>query len=150
MNDYIHVTVAAIVENNGAFLMVEEHSSRLSLNVFNQPAGHVENNEPIIHAVVRETLEETAWKVEPKFVVGIYQSFKDRDQNSTQYLRFCIACTAIEKTNNPLDPDIIKSLWMSPQDIMSSNNTRSPMVKRCLQDYLDGQHFPLDILTTLR
>ena len=150
MNNYIHITVAAIVENNGDFLMVEEHSSRLAQNVFNQPAGHVENNESIINAVVRETLEETAWLVEPKFVVGIYQSFNDKNQDATQYLRFCIACNAIEKTNNPLDPDIINSLWINPQDIMALDNTRSPMVKRCLQDYLDGQCFPLDILTTLR
>ena len=150
MNNYIHITVAAIVENNGDFLMVEEHSSRLAQNVFNQPAGHFENNESIINAVVRETLEETAWLVEPKFVVGIYQSFNDKNQDATQYLRFCIACNAIEKTNNPLDPDIINSLWINPQDIMALDNTRSPMVKHCLQDYLDGQCFPLDILTTLR
>ena len=150
MNDHIHITVAAIVENNGDFLMVEENSSRLAQNVINQPAGHVENNEPIINAVIRETLEETAWLVKPEFLVGIYQSFNDKNDDTHQYLRFCIACNAIEKTDNPLDPDIINSLWMSPKDIMDSNNMRSPMVKRCLQDYLDGQYFPLDILTTLR
>ena len=150
MSDYIHVTVAAIVENKGEFLMVEEFSSRLKQNVINQPAGHVENNEPILEAVIRETLEETAWRVKPEFLVGIYQSHTDNNNESTQYLRFCIACTTIEKTKNSLDPDIIKSLWMSPTDILALDNARSPMVKRCLQDYLNDQRFSLDILTTLR
>lgn len=150
MSDYIHLTVASIVKNENKFLMVEEFSSRLEQNVFNQPAGHVENNEPIIEAIVRETLEETAWQVQPEAVIGIYQSFIDGNNEQTQYLRICFECSVITKTNYSLDPDILRAVWMTSDEILNLNNPRSPMVKRCLQDYLNGQRFSLDILTALR
>ena len=130
--------------------MVEEYSSRLAKNVINQPAGHVEKNERIIDAVVRETLEETSWLVKPQFLIGVYQSFIDGSNESTQYLRFCIACSVIKKTDNALDPDIIRSSWMNQEEIMTLTNPRSPMVQHCLKDYIHGQRFSLDILTALR
>lgn len=150
MDDFIHLTVASITENNNQFLMVEEYSKRLQKNVINQPAGHVENNEPILDAVVRETLEETAWRVEPQEVVGIYQSFIDGNNDSTQYLRICIACAPVSQTNNAIDSDILQATWLTADEVLNLSNPRSPMVKRCLQDYLNGQRFSLDILTALR
>ena len=149
MKDYIHLTVAAIVEKEERFLMVEEHSSKLGKNVINQPAGHVENNEAIFDAVIRETLEETAWLVKPLNIVGIYQSFTDGNKENTQYLRICFACDAIKQTENSIDPDITQALWLSASEIQTLNNARSPMVKQCLNDYLSGKSFPLDMLNAL-
>lgn len=150
MPDHIHLTVAAITEHQNKFLMVEEFSKKLNHRVINQPAGHVEKNEFVFDAVIRETLEETAWRVTPETVIGIYQSFTDGNNDSIQYLRICFSCSADEQTDQALDPDIIQALWLSADEIFASTNTRSPMVKQSLQDYLDGQRFSLDILTALR
>ena len=150
MDDYIHLTVAAITEHQNKFLMVEEFSKKLKHTVINQPAGHVEKNEKILDAVIRETLEETAYRVEPEAVVGIYQSFTDGNNESTQYLRVCFACSINEKTKLPLDDDIIRTIWLSADEILTLENARSPMVKQSLRDYLAGKRFSLDILTALR
>ena len=150
MKDYIHLTVAAIIEHDQQFLMVEEYSKKLKKNVINQPAGHVENNEPILDAIVRETLEETAYMVKPEKIIGIYQSFIDENNDNTQYLRVCYACSLIMKTDNALDPDIVRALWLNKEEILSLSNARSPMVKQCLSDYLAGKSFPLEFITALR
>ena len=150
MDDHIHLTVASIIEHQNKFLMVEEFSKKLKHKVINQPAGHVENNEAIIDAVIRETLEETAWKVIPEAVVGIYQSFTDGNNQSVQYLRVCFACAIDAQTNQALDSDIIRSLWLDADQILALSNARSPMVKESMRDYLAGKRFSLDILTALR
>ena len=150
MDDHIHLTVASITEHQNKFLMVEEFSKKLKHKVINQPAGHVENNEAIIDAVIRETLEETAWKITPDSVVGIYQSFTDGNNESVQYLRVCFACSIDTQTDRPLDPDIIQAVWLSADEILALKNTRSPMVKQSMRDYLAGKRFSLDILTALR
>lgn len=150
MDDHIHLTVASITEHQNKFLMVEEFSKKLKHKVINQPAGHVENNESIFDAVIRETLEETAWLVKPEAVIGIYQSFTDGNHDSVQYLRVCFSCSIDKQTDQALDSDIIQALWLSAEDILALKNARSPMVSQSLQDYLDGKRFSLDILTALR
>jgi len=144
----IHVTVASICEKNNQFLVVEEHSKRLNKNVINQPAGHVEVNESLLDAVIRETLEETGWKVTPDYIVGIYQTSID-NPSDTHYLRVCFACDPVEQASTDLDPDIIKTHWLNSEAILSHPHHRSGLVSLCMQDYLDGKRFPLDIIRSL-
>lgn len=148
MSDKIHITVASICERNGLFLVVEEHSKRQNKNVINQPAGHVELNESLLNAVIRETLEETGWLVEPQYIVGIYQTSINNPSN-THYIRVCFACDIIEQSTHELDPDIIKVHWLSSEKIQSHPHHRSDLVNTCLNDYLQGNRFPLDIIHSL-
>ncbi len=150
MYDYFHLTVASICEKDGKFLVVEEVSKKTGKTVFNQPAGHVELNEPIIDAVVRETLEETSWSIKPTSIVGIYQNIVDVQGQSRHYCRVCFTCDVIEKTTLDIDPDITAAHWLTADEILNLPNPRSSMVKKCLEDYLAGKRFSLDILTTLR
>ncbi len=144
MRANIHVTVASICEQNGRFLMVEEQPSGHKTSVFNQPAGHVELNETITEAVVRETLEETGCLFSPEAIVGIYQYQVDETMS---YLRYCF-CGAITQpeAHCTLDPDIIDVHWMDATTILQHPDLRSPLVTLCLQDYLQGQRYPLAIL----
>jgi len=148
LKSFIHVTVASICEKGKQFLVVEEHSKRLSKNVINQPAGHVELNESLLDAVIRETLEETGWKVEPDYIVGIYQTSID-NPSDTHYLRVCFACNPVEQVSDNLDPDIIRTHWLSSDEILFHPNHRSGLVSLCMQDYLSGKRFPLDIIQSL-
>jgi 8-oxo-dGTP pyrophosphatase MutT (NUDIX family) len=142
-----HATVAAIVENNGKFLLVEEETERG--NRFNQPAGHLEDNETLIEAVIRETLEETAYTFKPEAILGIYQW--KHEHNDTTYLRFAY----IGKVNNHqpelgLDEGIIRTVWMTADEIRSNAKLmRSPQVITCIEDYLIGKKFPLSIVSHL-
>lgn len=149
MGSYIHLTVAAICENNGRFLMVEEFSNSLAKNVINQPAGHVEPNESIIAGVKRETLEETGWLVEPKHITGIYETSIGKSKQETHYLRICFACDLVEDTKHDIDSDIIATHWLTAEQISQLSNPRSEMVSQCVQDYLNGNQIPLDIVTSL-
>ena len=138
-----NATVATIVEDNGKFLMVEEFSeSRL---VINQPAGHIEADEGILTAAHRETLEETGYWVEPRSFLGVYTN---KAPNGNTYYRFCFSATIQEKVANAtIDPDIETVLWLSQQEINTAQaRHRSPLVWRCLQDYLAGKAFPLDMI----
>jgi len=148
LKPFIHVTVASICEKDKQFLVVEEHSTRLNKNVINQPAGHVELNESLVDAVIRETLEETGWKVTPKYIVGIYQTSIE-DPSDTHYLRVCFACTPLKQVTTELDPDIIRTHWLNSDDVISHPHPRSGLVALCIQDYLDGKRFPLDIIQSL-
>lgn len=138
-----NVTVAAILERDGQFLLVEEHTSRGRL--FNQPAGHLEPGESLVEAAIRETLEESAHTFEPTEIIGIYQW---RAQNTT-YLRF--AFTGLLTAHDPLrrlDDGIIRAVWLSPDEIRAGKkHHRSPMVSQCMEDYLDGKRYPMDIIT---
>jgi 8-oxo-dGTP pyrophosphatase MutT (NUDIX family) len=142
-----HATVAAIVEDNGKFLLVEEKTDRG--NRFNQPAGHLEDNETLIEAVIRETLEETAYNFKPESLLGIYHW--KHEHNDTTYLRFAY----IGKVYNhhpelALDEGIIRSVWMTLDEIRSKAMImRSPQVITCIEDYLKGQKFPLSVVTHL-
>jgi 8-oxo-dGTP pyrophosphatase MutT (NUDIX family) len=142
-----HATVAAIVEHNNLFLLVEEETDRG--NRFNQPAGHLEDNETIIEAVIRETQEETAYTFTPTALLGIYH-WKHEHNNST-YLRFAfIGKVSSHQPNQALDDGIIRTVWMSIEEIREKAMLmRSPQVVTCFEDYLAGKTFPLAVITHL-
>jgi 8-oxo-dGTP pyrophosphatase MutT (NUDIX family) len=144
-----HVTVAAIVERDGRFLMVEEQTSAgLRLN---QPAGHLDAGETLQEAVCRETLEETAHPFTPEALVGMYMTYFERSgTEGVTYLRFTYCGTAGEPdTNRALDPDIVRTVWMSADELRACpERHRTPLVMQCLDDYLAGRRFPLDFVHT--
>ena len=142
-----HVVVAAIVEQDGKFLLVEEETAdgmRL-----NQPAGHWERNETLLQAVVREALEETGHHVEPVALLGSYTT--SNLARDITYLRFAYICkVARVDPNYKLDKGIVRAVWLTPDEISSSPiRHRSPLVMRCVQDYLSGRRFPLDLVAHL-
>lgn len=139
-----HATVAVIVEDNdGRFLLVEEVSG--GLVVFNQPAGHIEEDEAILDAVCRETLEETGWQVEPLHFLGLY-TYK-APANGVTYYRFCYSARAVKKVSDQLDDGIIAAHWLTPDEIAGlGKQLRSPLVLRCIEDYRKGRRFPLDVI----
>lgn len=140
-----NTTVAAIVENNGRFLLVEEEIE--GNLVFNQPAGHLEQGENLLQAVKREVLEETAWEFEPESLIGVYLYPNPNDPEIT-YLRFCFYgyCTK-EHKGQPLDDGIVRAVWLGPEELKAElHRMRSPMVMECINDHLRGQRYPLDLL----
>ena len=143
--DRPRVTVAAIVQRDGRFLFVEERDNQGRL-VINQPAGHLEVGETLIDAVIREAAEETAWRVEPTALVGVYVWGKP-DQSVT-YLRVALAAQPIhEVQGQSLDEGIERVLWLNREELMARESQhRSPLVLRCVDDYLEGAHHSLDVL----
>jgi 8-oxo-dGTP pyrophosphatase MutT (NUDIX family) len=141
------VTVAAVVERDRRFLMVEERiSGRL---VLNQPAGHLEDRETILEAVIRETREETAWRLVPVALVGIY--LWRNPENDRTFLRFTF-CGSVEdhRPDQALDTGIVRAAWFSHEQLRAQESRlRSPLVLRCLDDYLAGRRQPLDTVATL-
>lgn len=141
------LTVAAVVEQQGRFLIVEERVARRL--VFNQPAGHVEEGEDLLDAVVRETLEETAWEFQAKAIVGIY--LWKNAANGRSFLRVAysgIACN--HDFRRRLDPAILRVHWLTRDQLLGhEGKLRSPMVLRCVDDYLAGTRFSLGLLTHL-
>jgi 8-oxo-dGTP pyrophosphatase MutT (NUDIX family) len=140
-----NVVVAAICERDGKFLLVEEKTAEgLRLN---QPAGHWERDETLLQAVVREALEETAHVVEPTELLGTYTTYNPA--RDITYLRFAYVCrvTGFEP-NTQLDEGIVRAVWLTPDEIAASPiRHRSPLVLRCIHDYLSGRRFPLDFVT---
>lgn len=137
------LTVAAVVERDGQFLLVEERVGNRM--VFNQPAGHVERGEQFIDAVIRETLEETAWTFEPQALIGIYLWEQVERQRSFLRVTYFGEVTHHDP-NRPLDRGIERALWMDREQIVArSARLRSPMVLRCIDDYLEGTRYPLDV-----
>lgn len=112
--------------------------------VLNQPAGHIENNESAIEAVVRETLEESGWRVKPIGLLGLY-SFTPFEGADT-YHRLCFMCEALEEASQELDPDIESSHWLTHEEIMSLPH-RSPLIKACIEDSLLNPIIPLSFLS---
>lgn len=138
-----HATVACIVERDGKFLMVEELSH--GQTVYNQPAGHVDKDESIFDAALRETLEETAWRVELTGLVGLY--VYTAPQNGVCYHRYCFTAQPLEQTNNALDTDIIAAHWLSYDEIISKvEYLRSPLVLKCIDDARARTPAPLDFI----
>lgn len=139
-----NVTVAAIIERGGLFLMVEEETPD-GLQ-FNQPAGHLDEGESLITACARETLEETAWHFAPTQLIGIYQW--PRPQGDITYLRFAFSGTlGTHDQNRALDTGIVRAVWMTPEEIKATQNRhRSPLIWQCVTDYLAGHRFPLSII----
>ena len=142
-----HVTVATVAQREGRFLLVEERSTHGRL-VLNQPAGHLEEGETLLHAVIRETLEESAWHFDPEGLVGLYRWTTPRGRT---YLRAAFHGTVRDhQPNRPLDKEIIRALWMSRDEVAEHHERlRSPMVLRCIDDYLAGHRYPLSLLHDL-
>jgi 8-oxo-dGTP pyrophosphatase MutT (NUDIX family) len=142
-----NVTVAAIIEQDGKFLLVEETTDRG--NRFNQPAGHLEEGETIIAAVIRETLEETAYDFTPEALVGIYHW--QHPLNGITYLRFAFTGKlGAHYPEQALDDGIIRTVWKTEVEIAAEGALmRSPQVLLCVQDYLAGKRYSLDILKHL-
>jgi 8-oxo-dGTP pyrophosphatase MutT (NUDIX family) len=137
------VTVAAVIERSGRFLLVEERiRGRL---VLNQPAGHLEDGEALLDAVIRETLEETAWQFTPEALVGIYQWRSARGHTT---LRFAFTGSVHGyDAARPLDPPIVTTHWLAREEIAQRTaRLRTPLVMRCVEDYLAGRRLPLDVL----
>jgi 8-oxo-dGTP pyrophosphatase MutT (NUDIX family) len=138
------VTVATVVVRDGRLLMVEETvQGKL---VLNQPAGHLEPDESVLEAAVRETLEETAWKVEVEAFIGAYQW--KAPETGRHYLRFAFAAKALaHMADRPLDDGIVQAMWLSPAELKAqSTRHRSPLVWRVVEDFLSGQRHPLSLL----
>ena len=144
------VTVAAIIESGGRYLLVEEHTPEgLRLN---NPAGHLEPGESPLQGVVREALEETARAFAPQALVGVYLSRFQRPATGEDvtYLRFAFCGGVGEaQTGRALDTGIVRTLWLTPDEVRASAaRHRSPLVLRCAEDYLAGQRFALGLIHT--
>jgi 8-oxo-dGTP pyrophosphatase MutT (NUDIX family) len=143
------VTVAAIIERDGRFLLVEEETS--DGICFNQPAGHLDPDESLEQAVVRETLEETAHDFSPTALVGMYMSryVSSRTSLEVTYLRFAFTGQLGAVHDRPLDQGILRTVWMSYAELIACQHRhRSPLVLKCVEDYLKGQRAPLSLLYT--
>ena len=143
------VTVAAIIEKDGKFLLVEEETSDGIR--FNQPAGHLDPHESLVDAVSREALEETAHEFQPEALVGIYMSRyqSSRTGEDVTYLRFAFAGTVGAVHDRPLDTGILRAVWMSYEEIVAvQDKHRSPLVLQCIDDYLRGRRLPLTAIYT--
>jgi ADP-ribose pyrophosphatase YjhB (NUDIX family) len=139
-----HVTVATVIEDRGRFLLVEEMANGRA--VFNQPAGHLEADESLIQAAVRETLEETGWDVELTGVTGIY--LYTAPSNGITYQRVCFAAKALQqRPEHPLDDGIIGPRWLTRDELAAQpERWRSELVLRCIDDYLTGTSAPLSLI----
>lgn len=142
-----NVTVATVVEKDGRFLLVEEEAG--GRVVLNQPAGHWEEDESLMEGAVRETLEETGYEVRLTALVGIYRW--PNPVRGVTYLRFAFAAEALaHHADRPLDTGIMRAVWLTPAELMAQEDRhRSPLVRRCVEDYLAGRRHPLDLLTHL-
>ena len=141
-------TVAAVIERDGRFLLVEERT-RNGLRI-NQPAGHLDPGESLIAACVRETLEETAYRFTPTDLLGVYLWRASADANGASYLRFAFTGALGSKVaEQALDQGIVRTLWLTAEELGAcAAEHRSPLVLRCVQDYLRGQRYPIDLLFT--
>ena len=138
------VTVAAVIERGGKFLLIQERiSGRL---VLNQPAGHLDPGESLAAACRREAMEETAHHFEPTSLVGIYR-WRDPRKDFT-FLRFAFRGKVGAAENRPLDKEIVGVQWLAPDEIrLRRAEHRSPLVQKCVDDFLAGRSFTLDVFS---
>lgn len=141
------MTVAALIEDDGRFLMVQERIAGKS--VYNQPAGHLEDGESLLDAVIRETHEETAWHFKPESVTGIYRW--RHPENHETFIRVSFAGKGLcHDPASELDSCIERTLWLSAAEIRCQpDKLRSPLVLRTIDDYLAGSAYPLSLLANL-
>jgi len=141
------VTVAAVMERDGRFLLVEEEQEDGGEPVYNQPAGHWERDETLVQACARETLEESAHRFEPKQLVGVYRWSPARGDLIYLRFAFCGEILGVEE-GRALDRGILRAVWLTPAEIRAlAPRHRSPLVWRCVEDYLAGRRYPLDLIT---
>lgn len=143
------VTVASVIERDGHFLLVEEETSDGIR--FNQPAGHLDPNESLPQAAARETMEEAALEFTPTALVGVYMTryVSSRTGNDVTYLRFAFTGNAGRAFDLPLDEGILRTVWMTREEMVAcADRHRSPLVLRCVDDYLAGNRMPLSLLYT--
>ncbi len=142
------VTVATVVARDGRLLMVEEQVD--GREVLNQPAGHLEPDESLLQAALRETREETGWAVRLTAFIGAYQwaSGTGAESGRRHFIRFAFAAEPESHDPNlPLDAGILRALWMTPQQIQDAHERhRSPLVWQAVMDHLAGRHQPLSLL----
>ena len=140
-----NVTVAAIIERDGKFLLVEEETDEGIR--FNQPAGHLECEEALTDAVVREALEETGYAFLPRFLVGVY-NWRHPDKDIT-YLRFAFGGEITgHDAQRKLDEGIIAAHWLTLDEIRALEvRHRSPMILRGIEDWMAGKRYPLELIT---
>lgn len=141
------VTVAAVAQRDGKFLFVEERAG--GRVVLNQPAGHLEDGETFLEAVVRETLEETAWRFEPQAVVGVYVWRPPHAART--FLRVAFSGELGDHDpSRPLDRGILRTRWLTREQLHEPRlRLRSPLVTQCLDDYLAGVRHPLSLISHL-
>ena len=144
------VTVAAVIEREGRFLLVEEHTAEgLRLN---NPAGHLDPGESPAQGCAREALEETAHPFAPTALVGVYLARFQREATGEDitYLRFAFCGNVGEVIESmALDHGIVRTLWMTPDEVRASaERHRNPLVLRCMEDYLAGRRYPLEVVQT--
>jgi ADP-ribose pyrophosphatase YjhB (NUDIX family) len=140
-----HVTVAAVIERDGKFLLVEENTDEGIR--FNQPAGHWEPNETLEQGVMREALEETAYHFSPKWLQGVYRWCHPR--KDVTYLRFAFGGEITgHEPQRTLDDGILRAVWLTPEEIRATaERHRSPLILRCIEDHLAGKRYPLELVT---
>ncbi|GAB6048287.1 NUDIX hydrolase [Methyloparacoccus murrellii] len=143
------VTVADLVERDGRWLLVEERDDR-GRHVINQPAGHVEAGESLIEALMRETYEETGWRVQPEALVGVY--LWSRPDRAASFLRLAItACADRHEADASLDQGIIRPVWLTRDELAACRDRhRSELVLCCVDDCLAGERYPLAVLKATR
>jgi len=137
-----------VIERGGRFLLVEEEDD--GRIVFNQPAGHLEQRESLVEGCRREVLEESAWHFQPRALVGIYRWSKPDSASSAgvSYVRFAFCGELGEhESGRRLDAGILRAVWLDADELRASRERhRSPLVLRCIEDYLAGRRYPLDVL----
>jgi len=144
-----HVTVACVIEKDGNYLMVEERDKTSGELVFNQPAGHLEQGESIFDAALRETLEETGWRIEITGVIGI--ALHGAQKNGITYYRTTFLARPLQRVQNAtIDPDIHAVHWLDYEAILArSARMRSPLALAVIERHRLGICYPLDLILTL-
>jgi 8-oxo-dGTP pyrophosphatase MutT (NUDIX family) len=148
MSPSISVTVAAIVQREGRFLLVEEQTDE-GVRI-NQPAGHLEPGESLAAGAAREALEETAWHFMPTWLLGVYRW--QHPLSGVTYVRFAFGGEVDRhEPQRGLDEGILRAVWLTPAELKAqSPRHRSPLVQRCVEDCLAGRRFPLDLIVDVR
>jgi 8-oxo-dGTP pyrophosphatase MutT (NUDIX family) len=139
-----HVVVASIVEREGRYLIVEEMIA--GERRLNQPAGHWERGESLLEAVCRETLEESAWDIEPRSLLGIY--IWQPASLPYPFVRFAFVADAVHHhPDRKLDDGILRALWLTPEELRAREpELRSPSVLQCIDDHRAGRSYPLSMI----
>ena len=137
-------TVAAVIEREGRFLIVEEMQD--GKRVLNQPAGHLDPGETILDACVREVMEETAHRFQPTALVGIYRWVYPAAD--VTFIRFCFSGKILGTENRALDKEIVALHWLTPAELRAKSSMhRSPLVQQCVDDYASGRNFPIEVFS---